>query len=72
MNGKIVRHASDVIGPDIEIFKADKKELALYHSLFDDETSIKDEWYNLLGSTEPNLDYKNASFSLPDKVISLG
>jgi len=71
VNGKRVRHASDVIGPDIEVFKPDREELKLYRSLIDDETPVKNEWYDALGYTEPQLYYRNLSFSLPNKIISI-
>ena len=54
----------------MNIFKADKKELSIYQSLFDDTTPVKNEWYDILGYDNA-IDYKNKSFSLPDKVVKI-
>ncbi len=68
---KMVAHSSDVIWPDIEAFVPDKKEIAIYRSLIDDQTPVKEEWYDILGYKEEIVDFRKW-IKIPNSIVQIG
>lgn len=71
VDGKIIQHRWDMIGQEVSVFRADKRELALYQSLFDDTSLVKQEWYDILGYQEYTYDGTKAGITWLDNKYGL-
>jgi hypothetical protein len=55
VDGKLISRRGDMIGQEVQVWKANKKELSVYEWLIDDPTPAKSEWYELLGFVDHTL-----------------
>lgn len=55
VDGKLISRRGDMIGQEVQVWKANKKEISVYEWLINDPTPAKSEWYELLGFVEHTL-----------------